>query len=86
MKLVLQKLYEIFQKFHLQNRIIVKNIIRRISIETRYFEFWFYLNWGGKKVTIYFPIFYLVNNSEKKNSFICILPDYIAHEYIQWEQ
>ena len=38
-------------------------------------------DWGPKKVTIYFPIFYLIKSSEKKSySFTCILPDYVANE------
>ena len=36
-------------------------------------------DWGPKKVTIYFPIFYLVKSSESY-SFTCILPNYVAHE------
>ena len=40
-------------------------------------------DWGPKKVTIYFPIFYLVKSSEISYSFTCILPDYLAHEMIK---
>ena len=37
-------------------------------------------DWGPKKVTIYFPIFYLVKVQKISYSFTCILPDYVAHE------
>jgi hypothetical protein len=37
-------------------------------------------DWPAKKVTIYFPIFYLVKTSENTLSFPCILLDYVTHE------
>ena len=33
-----------------------------------------------EKVTIYFPIFYLVKSSANVLFFTCILPDYVAHK------
>ena len=38
-------------------------------------------DWGPKKVTIYFPIFYLVKKIKNLSySFTCILPDCVANE------
>ena len=42
-------------------------------------------DWGAKKVTIYFPIFYLVTLKVQKMfySFTCILSDYVAYEIVK---
>ena len=50
------------------------------NVMSSFWEKIHYKDWGPKKVTIYFPIFYLVKISENILLFIYILPGYVAHE------